>query len=190
MHKFFSVTTPTAMVVNSMINNNKVIYTIGHSNFEIEHFITLITKYNIRKVIDIRSVPYSRFYPQFNTERLDRTLKENGIKYIFDGERLGGRISDPSCYLNKQLPTRKTNIAELVNYVILKTKDWFNSSISNLLALAENENIAIMCSEENPERCHRNLLVTRRLLELGIKVYHIRKDVLEPAKFCEQLSLL
>lgn len=177
------------MVVNSMIDNDKVVYTIGHSNFPIEEFIALITKYNIRKVIDIRSVPYSKYYPQFNNERLSCTLKENGIKYIYDGERLGGRISDPTCYLNKQLSTRKTNIAELVDYEILKTKDWFNNGINNLLALAQNENIAIMCSEENPARCHRNLLVARRLLELGIKVYHIRKDILELAKFNEQLSI-
>jgi uncharacterized protein (DUF488 family) len=59
----------------------------------------------------------------------------------------------------------------------------------DLIKLAKGANIAIMCSEENPVRCHRNLLVGRRLLELGIKVYHIRKDGLEEAKFDKQLSI-
>ncbi|WP_160688459.1 DUF488 domain-containing protein [Clostridium sp. C2-6-12] len=173
-----------------MINNDNGVYTIGHSNLLAEDFIALISKYNIERVIDIRSVPYSKYYSQFNTEILSLILKEKGIKYSYDGERLGGRISDTSCYLNKQLPTRKTNVAELINYEVLKTKDWFNKGINNLIELAQNENIAIMCSEENPERCHRNLLVGRRLLELGIKVYHIRKDLLEYGKFDEQLSFM
>lgn len=173
-----------------MINNDKVVYTIGHSKFSIEDFMALINKYNINKIIDIRSVPYSKLYSQFNTQRLSCTLKEHGVKYSYDGERLGGRISDTSCYLNKQFPTRKTNVAELVNYEILKTKYWFNDGINNLIELVENENIAIMCSEENPARCHRNLLVGRRLLELGIKVYHIRKDLLEYGEFDEQLSFM
>lgn len=172
-----------------MINNDKVVYTIGHSNLVKEDFMELITKYNIEKVIDIRSVPYSKYYSQFNTERLSWTLKDKGIKYCYDGERLGGRISDTSCYLNEQLPIRKTNVAELINYEMLKTKDWFNKGINNLIELAQNDNIVIMCSEEDPSRCHRNLLVGRRLLELGIKVYHIRKDRGEYAKFYEQLSM-
>lgn len=181
--------TPIIMVVNLMINNDRVVYTIGHSNFTIEEFITLLNKYDIKKIVDIRSVPYSRYYPQFNIKRLSCALSEHGIEYIFDGERLGGRIPDESCYLNKHLPTRKNNIAELVDYDMLKTKDWFNSGINDLFALVQGENIAIMCSEENPTRCHRNLLVARRLFELGVKVYHIRKSILEPANFNEQISI-
>lgn len=172
-----------------MINSDIVIYTIGHSNFTIEEFMSLITTYNIAKVVDIRSVPYSKYYPQFNIKRLCGTLEEHGIRYIHDGERLGGRISDISCYTNNQLPTRKINIAELVNYEVLKTKNWFSSGINNIITLAQAGNVAIMCSEENPERCHRNLLVARRLLELGIKVWHIRKDGLESARFNEQLTI-
>ena len=108
------------MVVNLLINKDKVVYTIGHSKFSIEDFMALITKYNIEKIIDIRSVPYSKYYSQFNTEKLLCTLKEHGFKYSYDGERLGGRISDTSCYLNKQLPTRKTNVAELVNFHVYR----------------------------------------------------------------------
>ncbi|NLO40017.1 MAG: DUF488 domain-containing protein [Ruminiclostridium sp.] len=82
------------------------VFTIGHSNLSIEVFINLLRMHNITVVIDVRSVPYSRFYPQFNKERLGNSLKQNHISYIFEGERLGGRIKDKDCFIQKQLPQR------------------------------------------------------------------------------------
>lgn len=37
------------------------IYTVGHSNLHIDHFIGIIKKNNINMIIDIRSVPFSGF---------------------------------------------------------------------------------------------------------------------------------
>ncbi|MBN1646806.1 MAG: DUF488 domain-containing protein [Spirochaetales bacterium] len=103
-------------------------------------------------MVDIRSVPYSRFCPQFNKTKIENTLLENNIRYIFGGDNLGGRINDPECYLNKQIPERKTNIAELINYDILKTRSWFIEGIHTLIKLTGQYIVAIMCSEEDPDR--------------------------------------
>ncbi len=152
------------------------IYTIGHSNLTIDMFINMLKFHKIKGIIDIRSVPYSRFHPQFNKEKLMDELKKADIFYLFKGDILGGRITDVTCYKSKALPNRKINIAELIDYDELSKRTWFNEGIQQLIELALSHRISVMCSEENPSRCHRSLLVSRRLLEKNFKVFHIRKD--------------
>jgi len=36
--------------------------------------------------------------------------------------------------------------------------------------------LCILCSEEDPAKCHRGLLISRELTKLGIEVRHIRHD--------------
>ena len=72
-----------------------MIYTIGHSTHPIEHFISLLHGHGVDALADVRSVPYSRYNPQFNREALSETLKEQGIAYVFLGKELGGRSKDP-----------------------------------------------------------------------------------------------
>ena len=67
------------------------IYTIGHSNHEIEIFLNLLRATNIDMVVDVRSAPFSKMYPHFNRETLESSLKENGIGYLFLGDLIGGR---------------------------------------------------------------------------------------------------
>src|SRR3990172_5328620 len=75
-----------------------MIFTVGHSNHPIVHFLSLLHRYEITAVADVRSSPYSRFNPQFNREPLKDALAEREIRYVFLGEELGARPKDPSCY--------------------------------------------------------------------------------------------
>ena len=156
-----------------MESHKDLIYTIGHSNLPIDKLIELLKNHSIAMVFDIRSIPYSRF-PQFNRENLMQTFDNLGITYIWEGETLGGRIQDP--YKAKIVPDRKTNIAELIDYDYLIGREWFQNGITGLIEVSRQKATVIMCSEENPARCHRSLLVGRRLIELGVKVCHIRGD--------------
>lgn len=163
------------------------VYTIGHSNLLIEKFIELINNVKINGLIDVRSVPYSRFYHQFDKEKLMRSLNANGIAYYFEGEQLGGRIKDVECYKAKILPNRKVNVAELIDYEELIKRSWFIQGIMKVEELSKKRNLAVMCSEENPLRCHRNLLIARNLIERGNKVLHIRSNGnLEEASIIEE----
>ena len=76
----------------------ETIYTIGHSTHEIENWISLLKRHRIEAVADVRSVPYSRWQPQFNRESLIDSLKTHGIAYVFLGKELGARTDDPECY--------------------------------------------------------------------------------------------
>lgn len=75
------------------------LYTIEHSTRTLEDFLSLLKKYDIHYLIDIRSQPFSKFNPQFNQNNLKSFLKTHNIIYVFMGDSLGGRPSDPSCYI-------------------------------------------------------------------------------------------
>src|SRR5215212_4520770 len=68
------------------------IFTVGHSNQTVEHFLRLLQQHEVDVVVDIRSQPYSRFAPQFNRESLKHDIRNAGIQYMFLGDELGGRI--------------------------------------------------------------------------------------------------
>ena len=56
------------------------IYTIGHSNHQSDHVVTLLEEHAIEAVVDVRSSPWSRFAPQFNRETLERTLSRQRVR--------------------------------------------------------------------------------------------------------------
>jgi uncharacterized protein (DUF488 family) len=66
-------------------------FTIGHSNHTVEHFISLLVTHNISAVADVRSSPYSEYSPQFNQETIQQKLRDANIEYVFLGRELGAR---------------------------------------------------------------------------------------------------
>lgn len=66
------------------------VFTIGHSKHDPGHVVDLLTQHAIDVVVDVRSVPRSGYSPQFNQAPLMRLLAEQGIKYLFLGDQLGG----------------------------------------------------------------------------------------------------
>ena len=80
-----------------------IIYTVGHSNHTIDHFLLLLRRHGISAIGDVRSIPYSRFAPHFNRRDLSVALRTAGITYVFLGRELGGLTDDPECLLNNQV---------------------------------------------------------------------------------------
>ena len=143
-----------------------IIYTIGHSNVDVEQIVEPLQRYHVEVVVDVRSSPYSRFAPQFNREDLAERLHMAGIEYVHAGQYLGGRPKDPTCY--DQDDDGK------VLYGMVEKKDWYRRGIDQLLELATEKWTAVMCAEEDPNHCHRHLLIAQTLLDREIEVQHIR----------------
>src|SRR4051812_1771432 len=59
-----------------------VIFTVGHSTLPIERFVSLLHAYGIVRLADIRTMPRSRYNPQFNAEPLAGALKAEKIDYV------------------------------------------------------------------------------------------------------------
>ena len=155
-----------------------VIYSIGHSNHKAEKFLKLLQANYINLLVDVRSAPYSRYCPQFNKNDIQNYLKENEIQYLFAGDFLGGRPKDPSCYKGHIVLENGGDYLHEVNYQEVMKKDWFVKGIDRLIKLASENTIAIMCSEENPEECHRHHLISKFIMEKHpeVEVHHIRGD--------------
>ncbi len=139
------------------------VLTIGHSNVSAARFLDLLQQHGVTAVVDVRSVPYSRHNPQFNHEALRGTVEAAGITYVAMGVHLGGRPDDPACYEGGQ-----------VQWGRIAAQPWYQQAIDRLLGLAGRKRTAILCAEEDPQRCHRQHLVSQTLLQRGVTVWHIR----------------
>jgi uncharacterized protein (DUF488 family) len=147
--------------------DKKPLYTIGHGSRKSKDFLALLKFFHIEYLIDVRSQPYSKFYPHFNQNELKSFLERNGIRYVFMGEDIGGRPKDASCYDNEGK----------VDYEIMKTKEFFVNGIQRLkTAYYKDVNAAIMCSESKPCECHRSKLIGRVLSDENIILQHIDEN--------------
>lgn len=138
------------------------VLTIGHSTHDLTILVSLLRQNQVTAVADVRSVPASRFAPQFNRASVERGLHEAGIKYVFLGKELGARTADTSCYVD-----------ERVQYDRLARTPEFVSGIERLMKGAQTERIAVMCTEGEPLDCHRTVLVARVLTQHGVAIEHI-----------------
>lgn len=138
------------------------IFTIGHSSHTIERLAALLQQHGVTAVADVRSQPYSRLHPQFNREELCTALKAVGISYVFLGKELGGRASDPSCYVDGQ-----------VQYDRVAKSPAFEAGMERLQRGGDTYRVALLCAEKDPLTCHRTLLVARELWKRGVAVQHI-----------------
>jgi uncharacterized protein (DUF488 family) len=149
--------------------NETTIYSIGHGNKKIQDFIKELKTFEVQFLLDIRSKPFSKWNPQFNQNELKFKLEENGIKYVFVGDTLGGLPEDRSCY----------DYNGKVVYDLIKEKEFFKVGLERLTTANEKQiKIALMCSESKPEECHRSKLIGQELLKKKISLKHIVSDIL------------
>lgn len=145
------------------------IFTIGYGNRDIAEFIALLKKYQIDLLVDIRSQPYSGYNKDFTKHQLSGLLQGAQIDYMFMGQALGGRPTHEDCY--SYSPDRKQR---LLDHKKCETKDFYKRGISQLKTwLARGHRMALMCSELEPERCHRGYVVGKTLEKELVAVLHI-----------------
>ncbi len=173
-------------------NEPLTIFTVGHSSLTERVFVALLETSGVSGIVDVRSVPFSRWTPQFNRDVIERTLHARGLGYAFAGDYLGGRPSDPTCYRGGVVPEGDADFLSLVDYPEVARRPWFRRGLDRLVELAAERPTAVLCSEEDPQRCHRHHLIAQALIERGIAVAHIRRDgaVEQAVPAPKQLSLL
>jgi len=146
--------------------NRKLIFTIGHSNQSSQTFLKLLADNLIQILVDVRSNPHSRFASQFDITTLKKALANTGIKYLYMGNALGGKPSDPSMYDKEGHAL----------YHLMAQSPPFLKAVQKLLKGSESFRIALLCTEEDPSECHRYLLVGRVVEQNGVRILHIRAD--------------
>jgi uncharacterized protein (DUF488 family) len=143
------------------------IYTIGSSIHTAHEFTSLLKRYNINAVADVRSVPHSKHTPQFNKEPLAADLRKKSIRYLDFSKEFGARREEHEAYTNNRVDFGK----------VIKLPDFLDGIERINTGISKGYNIALMCTEKNPLDCHRFSLVSRALIDiLAVDVDHILFD--------------
>jgi uncharacterized protein (DUF488 family) len=143
-----------------------VLWTIGHSNHELDRFLALVRGAGIVYVVDVRSSPYSRYSPQFNREQLGRVLGQHDIGYLFLGDALGGRPEQDEHY----------DADGHSLYGPMAARPEFQQGIARVLRGSASHRLGLLCSCGRPQDCHRRLLVGKVLCEHGAELRHVLPD--------------
>jgi uncharacterized protein (DUF488 family) len=146
--------------------NDLHVYTIGHSTRSLEAFLEGLTTFDIDSLIDVRTIPRSRRHPQFAREALASSLRDEGIEYhhlpALGGLRHARKDSSNVGWRN----------ASFRGYADHMQTDAFEDGLSQLHGFASDHNVAIMCAEAVPWRCHRSLIADA-ITASGGQVEHI-----------------
>ncbi|HZM03332.1 MAG TPA: DUF488 domain-containing protein [Candidatus Saccharimonadales bacterium] len=145
--------------------------TIGHSTRTIDEFIGLLQAHAASQVVDVRTIPRSRHNPQFNKDSLPGSLKKVGLGYVHM-PGLGGLRHAKHDSIN--MGWRNASFRGYADY--MQTPE-FAQALEELIKLAKQRRIVIMCAEAVPWRCHRSLIADA-LLVRGIRA----EDITSPTR--------
>ncbi|MEO7935492.1 MAG: DUF488 domain-containing protein [Dokdonella sp.] len=145
------------------------IFTIGHSTRPLDAFLELLAECRIECVVDVRRLPGSRRYPQYNADALESSLASQDIDY-WHLEALCGRRSKAE--LDGAKPATFWRNASFGRYAAYARSPAFAKGIEALLYRALEQRCALMCSEAVWWRCHRRIIADH-LLARGALVFHI-----------------
>lgn len=147
---------------------SRLLFTIGHSNHTTERFLGLLRAHRVDVVVDLRSVPISRYAKHFNRDAIARRLPPE-FRYAWMGDTLGGRPTSPDFY----------DRGGHVRYGPLSRVSQFQGGLEKIERNCDRYRIALMCAEADPRECHRHLFVARSLVDRGFPsdgIQHILRD--------------
>ena len=141
-------------------------WTVGHSTRGGEEFVEILLAHEIKVLLDVRTFPSSRRYPQFNRASLASALALQEILYQHE-PRLGGRRTPRPDSHN----TAWRN-AQFRGYADHMETEEFKNGVRELLELSASARVAVMCAEAVWWKCHRSLIADYFKAE-GHEVVHI-----------------
>jgi uncharacterized protein (DUF488 family) len=143
------------------------VYSMGFSNRTWDDTLAILRKFEIHRLVDIRTLPGSKYTPQFNQEHLQKALPQAGIDYVHM-KNLGG--------LRKPLKNSSTNAAwrndSFRGYADYMQSPEFAAALERLIHLFSETTTVYACTEAVFWRCHRQL-VSDALAVRGFTIGHI-----------------
>lgn len=142
------------------------LYTVGHSTRSLKRFVDLLQAYEVKLLVDVRRYPTSRRCPQFSKLSLEKSLGKAGLEYRH-AEVLGGYRKPVA-----DSPNDAWSDKGFQGFVDHLNTVSGQKTIAYLQTLASANRLALMCAEQKPWRCHRQLIADV-LVSRGLKVLHI-----------------
>ncbi|HSP08355.1 MAG TPA: DUF488 domain-containing protein [Candidatus Dormibacteraeota bacterium] len=151
------------------------ILTIGHSTRSLDELVELLHHHQVGLLVDVRTVPASRRMPYFVKAALERSLPAHRVEYVHMPE-LGGLRKPRADSINTHW--RNVGFRGYADY--MQTSEFWQG-IDRLSSFCNRgEEVAIMCAEAVPWRCHRSL-ISDALTARGVEVRHITSKT-QPAR--------
>lgn len=147
-------------------------FTVGHSTRPLDEFLSLLSAHAIEVVVDVRKLPGSRRYPQYDEDALREELAGVGLR-LARIEALTGRRP-----VSKTVPFQVNawwRNRSFHNYADHALSPAFREALSELRELGAAHRAAIMCSEAVWWRCHRRI-IGDHLLAHGDEVRHLMDE--------------
>ena len=165
----------TDLLVFSIYNVIQVqIFTIGHSTRSFEAFAQLLQGHGIEQLVDVRSYPTSRKFPHFSQENLSRALEKIGIQY-HHLKALGG-FRKSKLKNSPNVGWKSPGFRAYADYTMTEE---FHMALDTLGEMASEAPTTIMCAEEDPNRCHRQLISDAVVGLRNISVVHFTAEGLK-----------
>ena len=139
------------------------LYTIGYGNRAMGDFLDLLHLYHMECLVDTRSVPSSRFRPDFRKKALQEHLAGAGIDYLYLGDALGGKRIEPECYVDGVLDMER----------VLSRETFLTALCQVETEVRSGRILVLMCAELRPDMCHRSWMLAPPLEARGVEVLHI-----------------
>jgi len=153
---------------HSVMNDEKIIYTIGYEGKDIDRYLNLLIKHNITLLCDVRQNPISMKFG-FSKSQLKDYCEKLDINYLHlphfgieSGKRKNLNTSADygelfSYYKKEVLPINTKNIENLINVISTQQK------------------IAFTCFEADAKMCHRSYLLDYiyENNNIGYKLIHL-----------------
>ena len=146
--------------------------TVGHGPDGRDELSARLTGAGIGRVVDVRRFPASRTNPDVTRDALAAWLPEIGIDYCWE-ERLGGRRRLPP---GEPVVDGWWTVPQFAAYAAHTRTPEFLAALGEVLAEAEVQPLAVMCSEYVWWRCHRRLIADVAVLAHGAAVQHLMPD--------------
>ncbi len=145
------------------------VFTIGHSTRPIDVFLGLLDESRIECVVDVRRLPGSRAFPQFDADPLRAALAQADIDY-WHAQALGGRRhAARSDQAGQDLFWTSPGFRRYAAYA---RSGEFDQGLRDLEERAGRQRCVLMCAEAVWWRCHRRIIADH-LIARGHAVFHI-----------------
>ena len=143
------------------------VYTIGHGSRPVAELIELLKNAEIACVVDVRAYPASRRHPQFCREALKNSLALAGIRYVWEGDALGGRRHGVKS--SRHTALKSEGFRAYADHMMTVA---YREGLRRVVDLGLKARTAILCAERLPSHCHRNLIADS-LVACGHRVAHL-----------------